>query len=57
MRWSNYEKKLYFPSSIMDRNDGGRDVQKRVRFSGLASDGKPHFDSLLFCIELMRGYI
>lgn len=30
MRWSNYEKELYFPSSIMDRNDGGRDVQRRV---------------------------
>lgn len=30
MRWSNYERKLYFLSSIMDRNDGGRDVQKRV---------------------------
>lgn len=30
MRWSNYEKKLYFPCSIMDRNDGGRDVQRRV---------------------------
>lgn len=30
MRWSNYERKLYFLSSIMDRNDGRRDVQKRV---------------------------
>lgn len=30
MRWSNYERKLYFLSSIMDINDGGRDVQKRV---------------------------
>lgn len=30
MCWRNYEKKLFLPSSILDRNDGGRDVQKRV---------------------------